>query len=91
MLACAAPFHASEVLGFLLSIPAWVLMARRSKWVKARDSMIDFQQPPQHAQESAAHLPRLVVGVTGHRPHKLHSPGMQGRLRSPQPTASLVS
>lgn len=36
MLACAAPLHASEVLGFLLSIPAWVLMSQAIEWVKAR-------------------------------------------------------
>jgi hypothetical protein len=36
MLACAAPLHASEVLGFLLSIPAWVLMGQAIEWVKAR-------------------------------------------------------
>lgn len=39
--------------------------------------MIDFSKLRNMPKKAPPSVPRLVVGVTGHRPHKLHSPGMQ--------------
>lgn len=39
--------------------------------------MIDFSKLRNAPKKAPPSVPRLVVGVTGHRPHKLHSPGMQ--------------
>ena len=43
MLACAAPFHAADVLWFLISIPAWALMGQAIEWVRARLQMDGFK------------------------------------------------
>lgn len=39
--------------------------------------MVDFSKLRNAPKKAPPSVPRLVVGVTGHRPHKLHSPGMQ--------------
>jgi hypothetical protein len=39
--------------------------------------MFDFSKLRNAPKKAPPVVPRLVVGVTGHRPHKLHSPGMQ--------------
>lgn len=39
--------------------------------------MIDFSKLRNAPKKAPPIVPRLVVGVTGHRPHKLHSPCMQ--------------
>ena len=39
--------------------------------------MIDFSKLRNAPKKAPPIVPRLVVGVTGHRPHKLHSLGMQ--------------
>lgn len=39
--------------------------------------MVDFSKLRSAPKKAPPIVPRLVVGVTGHRPHKLHSPGMQ--------------
>lgn len=52
--------------------------------------MFDFSKLRNAPKKAPPVVPRLVVGVTGHRPHKLHSPGMQDGYDRHNPTMSDV-
>jgi len=45
--------------------------------VRRGAKVIDFSKLRSAPKKAPPIVPRLVVGVTGHRPHKLHSPDMQ--------------